>query len=574
MTDRKLVVTAVQETFLQMVVFQLKAVFGDRIQIRPVRFDNLFKSPPEPDETVFTFLVRVIEMLQDRLPYPCEFLVGKRSLNLFNLGPLMDLEGARRILVVNDNRGNTDATLAELKRHDSRHEYIPYYPGEPIPGEIDLTITAGEEGMVPQEAGRVIDIGLRVVNPETIFSISDYFHLDYLPGQLTDLYMKSLLRLAKEWPALGQDRYITSWTGTQNDIKARQRFQDLVARSPAMHQLVAQAEMMATRDEPIHLYGELGTGKIRIAQAIHNGSRFKVGPFASINCSARTPDMLEKELFGWEEEGAIYPGLFETTRGGSLCIVEVGGISPQLQPKIVQAISERKIVRVNGVFFVDIDVRIITTSSERLDTLNDARFHRGLYLLLTQLTCRVPSLSERIEDFEGLVHAYLVGHLNQPDLKLSKETLGILKRHRWQGNVQELYNVLLHMAFSAHGTVGPEYLPFYITRQTAAAGPADSSKADVVPEAIIADIEKTGFLDESLLILSVYLEGKRRNTSYGRGLVHEKLGEKGLALSWQQLRLRLERLDQLGLLNVRMGRAGTTISRKGERFLDKMTPQN
>lgn len=238
-----------------------------------------------------------------------------------------------------------------------------------------------------------------------------------------------------------------------------------------------------------------------------------------------------------------------------------------MQAKLVQALVEKRIVRQNGSNYIAIQPpRIISTSSKPLEKLKT--FNKKLFLLLTSFNCRIPTLSERAEDFDILVANYLKSHLEPSSVAITTETLLALKNHTWEGNVQELYNVLQYMICAADGNLTREELPYYIALHENKYSPLSSVDSGATnTTSICQDIEKHGFLTESLKILELYRQGKLINTAYGRNSMQILLQQKGIKLTIQQLRLRLETLNENGLLIVRPGRGGTTISEQGEKFL-------
>jgi DNA-binding NtrC family response regulator len=341
-----------------------------------------------------------------------------------------------------------------------------------------------------------------------------------------------------------------------------------------MRKFVQHAKKLAATDHPIHIYGEIGTGKKRICQAIHNGSARRNGPFLSINCATSDPSNLERAMFGSQDANGVRPGLVAEARGGTLCIEEIGALDSQLQARLLRTLTEIDSTNLEGGHQALLDSRIITTSSTRLELDASRPIDSDLLLLLSRYTCRVPTLNERMEDFETLVHNYLERHLDRATDDFDPAALTALKRHRWKGNVQELYNVLQYMACTSDGRLTCEELPYYIISHREQGPMSDHSPLSPQPQAekgmsqLCRDIERHGFLAESLEILTAFAKGKSRNTAYGRTSLQRLLRERGLQLTQQQLRLRLEKLNAKGLLLIRPGRAGTTISARGEAFLE------
>lgn len=166
-------------------------------------------------------------------------------------------------------------------------------------------------------------------------------------------------------------------------------------------------------------------------------------------------------------------------------------------------------------------------------------------------------------DIEGLIDAFKK-HFHQADLQFSMDVMAAFYHYDWPGNVRELYNVISYCVCLQESRIELASLPLFfkgIQRHV------DQEDEELNMQQVIQGIEKHGFLSESIGLLQIYRTGKIQNASYGRTKMKSLLLEKGFALTDQQLRLRIEILNKLGLLNVRIGRAGTTISEKGERFL-------
>jgi len=571
---RKLVIITLQEKFLQMIYDQVSYLLGNALEIRPVSLNELSLAPPAADETVLCFAGGVRDMVARMYPQCHAFIIADREILVWNLKGLFNLTKPHNILVVNDGKNNTEEMLRDLEGMDLSHTFVGYYPGQPVPDGVDYIITSGERGLIPLKLQHlpVIDCGVRFVSLETFARLCRHFGVGFKFPKLARAYQKMAVMLSERWPVLGNGRFITPWFGTVRDTLATTTFAGFVANSGSMRKLIDHVRKMAATDHPIHVYGQVGTGKKRICQAIHNGSRRSGGPYITINCAARSRDNLGQELFGREQgDTPQRRSLFEYANGGTLCIEEVGSLDDTLQARLLQALTEQRITRIGGTAPVDINCRIITTSTAQLESAAGLLINNDLLLLLKRYVCRVPTLAERSEDFEALIFKYLREHLDKSPADIDDDAVAALKAFEWQGNVQELYNVLQYMSCTAQGKMTRESLPYYITgaeeqtRSTAvAARPGEHEKFTRIRE----EIEKHGFLVESLAILSTYLAGKKSGLTYGRSPLQQRLVARGQNLTPQQLRLRLEKLDLLGLLIVRPGRRGTTISSLGEEFLN------
>jgi DNA-binding NtrC family response regulator len=564
----KLNIITLQEKFLKMNHEHLSALLGDHLEIRATSLNSLSRNAPRSDDTILYFIPGIRAMVEQMHPECTSYILARREILICNLRELFTLKiKTGRILVVNDNKINTEEMLQDLSAMNLPFNFVGYYPGQEIPSNIDYIVTSGERALVPAQFQGVpiIDCGLRFISLATIYSLFVHFNIPYDPASLARKYLQTVVTLSEKWPLLGEGRFISEWCDTsQNQIK-KFTFDDLVINSAAMKKFVQHTAKIAKTDQTIHLYGEIGTGKKLISQAIHNGSKLKNGPFISINCATRTQEILEKELFGVQRDISFYPSLWESAYGGTLCIEEAGALNEQLQARLLQALTEGRYFRTGGSEYLKIYTRVITTSSTRLDKDTSKPFNKDLLLLLSRYSCRVPTLNERTEDFEDLIYSYFTKHLQNKETRITDEVISELKNFHWQGNIQELYNVLQYMSCTGEGKLTRDELPYFITGQ--------SSQEFQQPQAahnmscLCSEIEKHGFLAETIEILKTYLQGKKNNIAYGRTPMQKLLAERGITLSAQQLRLRLEKLNDMGLLIIRPGRSGTTISEKGEQLL-------
>ncbi|BDV00196.1 sigma-54-dependent Fis family transcriptional regulator [Thermodesulfomicrobium sp. WS] len=242
-----------------------------------------------------------------------------------------------------------------------------------------------------------------------------------------------------------------------------------LGEAPSIRQLKRTLEHVAPTDSTVLILGETGTGKELVARTIHLLSRRAQQRFLAINCGAFTEDLLENELFGHEAgaySGAQRPhkGLFEAAHGGTLFLDEVGEMSPSMQVKLLRALQERTIRRVGGTDDIPVDVRIIAATNRDLQReVAHGTFRQDLYFRLNVITLEVPPLSERREDIPLLSHFFLAKaarRLGKEGLCLAPETLEILHRYPFPGNVRELENIMERAAVLAEGTtILPRHLP-------------------------------------------------------------------------------------------------------------------
>ncbi len=250
-------------------------------------------------------------------------------------------------------------------------------------------------------------------------------------------------------------------------LEAKYSFDDIVAQSEEMQLVIEQAKVAASTPITVLLRGESGTGKELFAHAIHNASPRRYNKFIRVNCAAISENLLESELFGYEE-GAFSGakkggkrGYFEEANGGSLFLDEIGEVSKPIQAKLLRVLQEKEIVRVGGTKAIPIDVRVIAATNVNIEQrILDQEFRQDLYYRLNRMPIFIPPLRQRKEDIEELCQ-HLINKINLDfgrDIEsIDPKALDLLKHYEWPGNVRELENVLgravIHM--NAHETVIP-----------------------------------------------------------------------------------------------------------------------
>ncbi|HUM13957.1 MAG TPA: sigma-54 dependent transcriptional regulator [Myxococcaceae bacterium] len=238
--------------------------------------------------------------------------------------------------------------------------------------------------------------------------------------------------------------------------------------SPAMREVIAAVDDVASTTVTVLLVGESGTGKEVLAREIHRRSDRAGGPWVAVNCAALPAELLESELFG-HERGAFTgaserrTGRFEQAHGGTLLLDEVSELPLALQAKLLRVLQEREVDRVGGSRPVPVDVRVIASTNRELPALvAGGSFRADLFYRLDVFPIHLPPLRRRPEDLPRLA-AHLVdalaAELGRPAAALSPEAMESLLAHRFPGNVRELRNVLARALLrSRGGMLGPEHL--------------------------------------------------------------------------------------------------------------------
>lgn len=235
-------------------------------------------------------------------------------------------------------------------------------------------------------------------------------------------------------------------------LEARYKWEDIIGSSPSMERAKEQARMAAQTPATVLLKGESGTGKELFAHAIHGASPRSKGQFVRVNCAAISENLLESELFGYEEgafTGALKggkKGLFEEAHSGTIFLDEIGDISLSLQSKLLRVLQEKEIIRVGSARPIPADVRVIAATNASLEQKVRSRtFREDLYYRLNVIPITIPPLREHREDIRQIAE-HSIFKLNQ---EFGREVRGISDRaltnlldYEWPGNVRELENVL------------------------------------------------------------------------------------------------------------------------------------
>ncbi len=249
-------------------------------------------------------------------------------------------------------------------------------------------------------------------------------------------------------------------------------FDDIVGETAELKRLKQMAQRVARGEANVLITGDSGTGKGLFAQAIHATSPRNSEPFIKINCAAIPENLLESELFGYEEgafTGAVRggrPGKFELAQGGTIFLDEIGDMPLAMQAKILRVLQEKEFERVGGTKTLNVDVRILAATHRDLpQMIEQQKFRLDLYYRLAVINLHIPPLRERPEDIQPLVERML----NKLNLKYGLRVKGVapcveerLIAYNWPGNVRELENVLEHaFNFLDEGDeiVAPEHLP-------------------------------------------------------------------------------------------------------------------
>lgn len=243
----------------------------------------------------------------------------------------------------------------------------------------------------------------------------------------------------------------------------------IIFKSEVMKTLMKMVDRVAPSNATVLVLGESGTGKELIARAIHDRSQRRSKPFVAINCGALRETLLESELFG-HEKGAFTGayarkiGLAEAATGGTLFLDEIGELSPGIQAKLLRFIQEGEIYRVGGKDPIKVDIRLISATNRELDNeVVKGNFREDLFYRINTITVNTPPLRRRKEDIVMLVEHFLANgnsRILNRGRQMDEESMKILMKYDWPGNIRELQNACERLQILADGhTIMPGDLP-------------------------------------------------------------------------------------------------------------------
>lgn len=257
--------------------------------------------------------------------------------------------------------------------------------------------------------------------------------------------------------------------------KLPEAFDKIVGNNRHFRQALALAANVCSTGATVMIRGDSGTGKEVMAEAIQKSSLRKDCPFIKVNCASIPENLLESELFGYEE-GAFTGakrggkrGKFELAHKGTIFLDEVGDMSLSMQAKLLRVLQEKEIERVGSSRTIPVDVRVISATNKDLETMMlQKQFRDDLYYRLNVIPIFLPNLRRRKDDIPLLVEYFLKLYCKEhgkSKVIISSEVMNILIAHDWPGNIRELKNVIEHAVILCAGdVVTVEHLPIFFKK--------------------------------------------------------------------------------------------------------------
>lgn len=618
------------------------------------------------------------KLRHQKLGQDVDYIELKVDLTENNITELLELEDGTEAMLVNMSSIMAKEVISRLSQLGINHiNFVPVYPEMKETPNIEVAVTPGEQRFVPKNVKRIIDIGHRSIDIETIVELAlkleredlleserfkNYFQkmakknysIDKLYGKSSRLETqferllsalddgivaidenlnvfavnekalkilnlkekdvigskivhfipqldlsfknfndKEIANLDRETKVLNIDgnnisitvfptyknhknigAFIKLTIFSEDETKqqkarlqlltkghtAKYTFEDIVGNSDSMQEAINIAKKMAVTVAPILIEGESGTGKELFAHAIHDSSQRREKPFIAINCAAMPDNLLESELFGYEE-GAFTGakkggklGLFEFAHTGTLFLDEVEAMSPALQVRLLRVLQEREVMRLGGHRIINVDVRIIAATNVNIeDMLTSGQFRKDLYYRLNTIQIEIPPLRERKDDLELLISS--MKNKLGAEYNISDEVFKVFFEYSWDGNARELQNYIEYFSYLGKKEIRLEDMPPNLKKKLMGS-PAQPYISKVNPKTnpnVYLDNPKVKF------VISEIRNANKNNINVGRRTISKKSLETGEKLSEQEVRTILDKLEKLEIIEKNIGRKGCVL---------------
>lgn len=288
----------------------------------------------------------------------------------------------------------------------------------------------------------------RVVNAEQvkrknpIFTVNRSF-CKMINSDTEDLHYQQLEDII---PSI--NKLIAQYTGNN----AHYTFDNIIGVSDISQQMLERAKVAAASDDHVMLLGEMGVGKNVIAQAVHNSSQRANGPFITVNCNSFSKELIDKELFGDQQDGFMYDkkegniGKFELAKNGTLFLAGIDELPLDVQAFLLRVIEQKCIMRKGSDALTQVDVRIIAASNKNLaEKIKWNLFRKDLFYRLGTVRINIPPLRKRTEDIIILANYFIeriCARICRKKVELTEDANALLQRYQWPMNIRELQNLL------------------------------------------------------------------------------------------------------------------------------------
>ncbi len=659
---------------------QLKGLFGEFIELESFSLEDNNVGKRINADLFVVATHAIYDTVKKYIVPDSDVVITNITLSKAGLEKIMKISAGTKAMLVNLSVEMALETISLIYYLGVNHiELVPVYPGIKQIPELKVAITPGELRHVPKNVEKIIDVGHRILDSNTIVEIALKLNLgqllqkecfiEYFKNTVTNSYSLEVLtsktnRLENQFEILlkvleegiieiGLQGYILACNKSAEDIigiktdkmmganvreilpllpfeevrktkkpikskliqlnnvhisvditpvisynkflgafailnrfndtefqqhklraqllkkghRAKYYFEDIIGNSPIIVKAKEIAKKMAESEASILITGESGVGKELFAQAIHNSSIRSKFPFVAINCAAISENLLESELFGYEE-GAFTGakkggkiGLFEFAHRGTLFLDEIGEMSLNLQAKLLRVIQEREVMRIGGDRVIKIDVRIIAATNRNLKELvNQKKFRKDFYYRLNVLPLQIPPLRDRGKDI--LLLAEEIKKELHSDFTLDDEVKNIFLNHNWEGNVRELRNYIEYLTYLGDKKIKKENLPF-IEQDI---NNINNDKEELKFAQELEDFAGNS-ISEYIFVMEELALGYKERKGKGRRSIAKAAQQKDIYLTEQEIRSILVKLEEIGLATTSRGRGGSKMTQQGLQVL-------
>jgi sigma-54 dependent transcriptional regulator, acetoin dehydrogenase operon transcriptional activator AcoR len=406
---------------------------------------------------------------------------------------------------------------------------------------------------------------------------SDVFKINKKDVMINKNKLKSIKKISG---TVFSFRYVSEIQDIEKEIRkklnnkgnvAKYDFKDIIGFSKSIKLATDMTRKSSRTDLAVLFMGENGTGKELFAQALHRNSARRNGPFLAVNFAALAENLIESELFGYEE-GAFTgarkggkPGLFELAHMGTIFLDEIGDAPLSLQARLLRVIQEKEVLRIGGAGPIPVDVRVISATNKNLKKLIEKNlFRTDLYYRLNTIVIKIPPLRERKEDIPYIIEYYM-NNLNSKKM-FSEEAMKVIYKHNWSGNVRELENLVNYAVEIVDGDiVDLNDLPLDMYGDEEAVDNHSEIKYDILE--ILSGTANLKLFAAVLEELQ-FAEGEYKRAS--RHFLFNKLSKKHIPVTDNILRRVLAKLAELDCVDIGSTKQGTRITGKGREILKRM----
>ncbi|RNB87686.1 AAA family ATPase [Brevibacillus fluminis] len=485
----------------------------------------------------------------------------------------------RKIIQLSQKLANTSQKANDLNKHLN----------EVLDGVNDGILTINKDGYVivfNEELGYLFNVSPKRAIGRKISDIIEHpelitFLLDPSPEEDRWFTFNQIEAVVHRFPLNGHQSIVATFKNVRKTIEIEKKLRrelvmkgyvakytlgDIIGESSILRETKATAKKLAITDFSILIQGESGTGKELFASAIHNCSPREKGPFLAVNFSAISEDLVESELFGYED-GAFTGakkggkvGLFEQANGGTIFLDEIGDISLKLQARLLRVLQEKEIMRIGGSKIIPVDVRVIAaTNKNLLKMIEQGKFREDLYHRLKVLFLRLPELRNRIDDIPHLIQ-HFIRQSGKINIKIMPEVVRRLCSFSWYGNVRELKNAIDYMlSVCEENTIQLNDIPSENSFQLRVYSPETVPQPMAISEKSLTPDDE----EELILLLKALLSISEKGETPNRKKVTEMSQTWKKPLTEHQVRRRFDILELRGYIAKCRGRSGTKLTQLG-----------